>query len=379
MERTSADQKIVHHHQDEIFIASSDKAVVTFFDPDEYKSEYVRVINKEWTLDHVEAFLRVIDMVQLIEPFRQENFNGYMLTALTSENPVDVALKFKMTLPECEDLFNCIDDLGGVTNLELVRMINQEFDTLRSEHMEKSKQLKRLEDNMRHRKANLPHQWQVLAQSKGVGTVDGEFDVLLFGAPGVGKTSIMKSFMLEDFDEEEARTVGVAPIEHTIGLSTLRFWDMDGCVMQSSTTTLNPKRINACLFVFDVTNRKSFEWLRVVLATHAMEKWIYSVLVCNKLDLVDDECGDPGLREVTEEDYDELADMYGIDTVIEVSAATGLRIHEAVADSILKADQIKFMAPPKKQGLKLHSSPELDWGYEYQTLHLFPCCYDDSS
>jgi hypothetical protein len=41
-----------------IFKAVHDKAVVTFFDKEEYREENLRVIRKEWESDHVTAFLR---------------------------------------------------------------------------------------------------------------------------------------------------------------------------------------------------------------------------------------------------------------------------------------------------------------------------------
>ena len=42
--------------EDVIFKPVSDRADIQFFDKDAYKEENLSVINKEWTLDHVEAF-----------------------------------------------------------------------------------------------------------------------------------------------------------------------------------------------------------------------------------------------------------------------------------------------------------------------------------
>ena len=164
----------------------------------------------------------------------------------------------------------------------------------------------------------------------------------------------MKTFTLKDFDPEEPSTTGVAPEEHQLGLSTIRFWDMNGLVMKSSTTKLNYDCINVCLFIFDVTEKNTFEWLRPLLEMHVLEQWTYTLLVCNKMDLVDEQTGDPDLRAVTEEEMNELCEDFGINAVIEVSAYSELRIHEAVADSVLKSDQLKYMAPPKKKGCRLN-------------------------
>ena len=312
-------EKIIHILENKkIFYSTHDKAVVTFFDKEEYRIENVQVINKEWTVDHVEAFLRVIDMVKLVPAFRTEGFNGFQLINLSKEDPVSVALKYKMTLPETEDLFNCIDDLGVVDNLELVKMINSEFDMLKAEQGELLRQQKSLEDLARHRKAMLPHPWQVLNNTKGAGVISDDFDVIFIGRNNVGKTSIIKAFELVDFDPDQPSTTGVSPSEQLIGLSKIRFWDMNGTVMQSSTTEIKPERINVIVLVYDVTNWASFQWLKVVLETLTLENSTHALLLGNKLDLVEDEYGDPDIREVYEQDAEELCESFGIDSFMEV-------------------------------------------------------------
>ena len=49
-------------------------------------------------------FLRVIDMIKLTEPFRMDEIGGFELTELSTKDPVEVALKYKITLSEVEDL-----------------------------------------------------------------------------------------------------------------------------------------------------------------------------------------------------------------------------------------------------------------------------------
>ncbi len=362
-----------------IFKPVSDRADIQFFDKDAYKEENLSVINKEWTLDHVEAFLRVIDMVKLIEPFRMDEIGGFQLTELSTKDPVEVALKYKITLPEVEDLFNCIDDLGGVEQLELVRMINEEFDILKEEHQEKQRKLKMYNDELEHRKANLPHQWQLLNSAKGAGIVDGEFEIMFIGMPGVGKTSIVKSFMLHEFNPHEEATVGIAPFEYRMGLSTLRFWDMSGMVMQSSTTSLNLKYTNVIVFVVDLTSMASLEWVKVILQKYEIPEHVHAMLVGNKADIVDeyDDEGNPDLREIFEEDLEDCFQEFNLDAMVEVSAYNGTRIHESIADAIIKGDQRKIMAPKKPRNLTLGISPELGWGYQFRTLHIFPCCWRD--
>ena len=150
---------------------------------------------------------------------------------------------------------------------------------------------------------------------------------------------------------------------------------MSGLVMHSSTTSLRSNYINACILVCDVTNYRSLEWLKVILNTHPIATWTYALLVCNKVDLVDEDCGGhPDKRDIFVEDLDELCEQYGLDAAVEVSALTSLRVHEALADAVMKGDQLKWQGPPKPKGLTLGLSRELDWGYQHRTINLFPMC-----
>ena len=63
-----------------------------------------------------------------------------------------------------------------------------------------------------HKKNALPHQWQVLNNSTGAGIVDGEFDVMLLGAPGVGKTRSGKLNIRNDL---------VSPTDIVVSISLL--------------------------------------------------------------------------------------------------------------------------------------------------------------
>ena len=181
---------IVHGKSKSIFTPVTDRAKVEFFDKEAYRLENISVINKEWTIEHVVAFLRVIDHVKLIEPFRNDRIAGFQLTEMSMKDPTEIALRYDVSIPEVEDVFNCIDDLGDVDNLELIRMINEEFDLLQEEHEEMKRQQKYHFDMIESRKAALPHAWQVLNSTKGAGIVDGEFDMVFIGMPGVGKVRL---------------------------------------------------------------------------------------------------------------------------------------------------------------------------------------------
>ena len=111
-----------------------------------------------------------------------------------------------MSLPEAEDLFNCIDDLGVIENLELIKLINEEFDVLQEEQAEVKKQEKTHFDLLENRKNNLPHQWQLLNSTKGAGVIDGEFDMVLIGMSGVGKVCLLEINLLYNFNQKHTHT-----------------------------------------------------------------------------------------------------------------------------------------------------------------------------
>ena len=245
--------------------------------------------------------------------------------------------------------------MGGVERLELVRMINEEYDILEGEHQEKQRKLKMYNDELEHRKANLPHQWQLLNSAKGAGIVDGEFEIMFVGMPGVGKTSIVKSLMLNEFNPHEEATVGIALLSTKRIYRHYVFWDMSGVVMQSSTTPLNLKYTNAIVFVVDLTSMASLEWVKVILHKYEIPEHVHTMLVGNKADIVDeyDDEGKPDLREIFEEDLEDCFQEFNLDAMVEVSAFNGTRIHESIADAIIKGDQRKIMAPEKLRDLTL--------------------------
>lgn len=366
--------KIRRHGRDKFFVPVRDTAVVKFFDKDEYHKENLRVIQKSWSWDHVVSFLRVVDMAHLTEVFKETVKSGYDLTNLTSQDPVEVALKYNMTLPEVEDLFNCIDDLGGVDNLELIKYCLEEIAMIREEKLEVQKETRRVEEMIEHRKAKLPKQWHILNNAKGAGVLKSEFDVLMVGTRTVGKSSLIESFQMLEFNPEIQKTSGVKPVEFALGMSVIRFWDMSGKILELPSTKINNTTINVMLLVYDVTDFRTFQWLKVFLEHHEVEHYNHAILVGNKVDLLDDEDdGHEDYREVFTEDAEELCAEFSLDGYFEVSAKSCTRVHEAISDALLKSEKLKEFAPLKPKGMKIGMS-SLDWGIDFKTLHLCPAC-----
>ena len=347
-----------------------------FFSSKDYHHHNLRTIHSAWDFDYITAFLHSIAMPSLIEHFRGTIHNGEDLLILATEDPVDVALRLKITLPEVEDLFHCIDDLGSEENIELLQHVEREMDIIRAKHIESIRK-KRFEETMfKNRLARLPYQWQRLNKLTGDDIIVSEFDVLAVGAVHVGKTSLIVSFQLLNFNQDISPTVSVKPIQHTLGRSVIRFWDVGGKKLELNSTKINFELINVLLLVYDLTDSKSFEWLKIYLAHHEIEASVYPILLGNKLDLVEEtEGGDEELREVSREEAERLCEEFSIETFIEVSAKFAVNVHEAIADALLKSEQLREHVPNKPKGLKL-GSEELNFMHEeFVTMHIFPCCF----
>lgn len=335
-------------------MTTKDEVVVKFFSRDEYYQHSLESVHNDWNFDNIKAFLRAVEMPHLIKPFEGTVNNGEDLLSLSSEDPVDIALRLKITLPEVEDLFHCIDDLSSEDNMELLNVIDIEMDGI-------LQQKKHEQIMLKNRQAELPQQWQKLS-----GIVGGEFDVLLVGTRTVGKTSITESFQLLDFNQDIKPTVGIKPVQHTVGKSAVRFWDISGKTLELSSTILNEEMINVVLLVYDITDAKSLEWLRIYLQCHEFGPDCYLILLGNKLDLVeeDEEC-----RDVYQEEAEELCEEFGVEIFREVSAKYSTNVHEAVADALLKA-----RAPKKPAGLEL-GTDELNYNHnDFETAYMFSCC-----
>ena len=89
--------------------------------------------------------------------------------------------------------------------------------------------------------------------------------VILVGEQGVGKTSIIKRFLKDDFNEEESSTVGAnfASKELTFNEynKSLQYdiWDTAGQEQYRAFTKIFYQDSSIALIVYDITDRKSFE------------------------------------------------------------------------------------------------------------------------
>lgn len=148
--------------------------------------------------------------------------------------------------------------------------------------------------------------------------------VVMLGASGVGKTSVVLQLQEKVFKKMVQPTVGSGVISKDIqtpkGPVTLRIWDTAGEERYRSFTGLYSQNAVACCIVFDVTDLETFDtiddWVGLFRQNSQPNAIIY--LAGNKCDLIDE-------RQVT---YDK-AQKYAMDhdmKYYEVSAKTGQNV-----------------------------------------------------
>jgi Ras-related protein Rab-6A len=151
-----------------------------------------------------------------------------------------------------------------------------------------------------------------------------KFKIVFLGDQGVGKTSIIKRFIFDNFDENNSATIGVDLISKNITVDgktvRLNLWDTAG---QERFRCLIPGYIrdsNVAIAVYDTTRKETFNnlqsWISDVKSQRE-DDVVIAIAGC-KIDLVDK-------REVTTEEAKKFADEHKA-LFTEVSAKTGNNI-----------------------------------------------------
>lgn len=152
------------------------------------------------------------------------------------------------------------------------------------------------------------------------------FKLLLIGDSGVGKSSILSSFVDNTFTDTHVSTIGVdfkiSAIELENKIIKLQIWDTAGQERFKTVTTSYYRGAHGIIVVYDITNRESFDnikyWLEEVLR-YTSEK-TNVLIIGNKSDL-------PNKRTVSFEEAKNFANKYSYD-IIETSAKTNVNINK---------------------------------------------------
>ena len=150
--------------------------------------------------------------------------------------------------------------------------------------------------------------------------------LVLIGNESVGKTSLVRRFIKNKFSTDYKPTIGISIMTNTIKLTgqdttiTYTISDLAGQDQFAQVRRSYFRGAHACLIIFDVTNRTSFEsvrqWHKETL-DYAGRSTIV-IVIGNKVDLVDN-------REVDTEEALELVRELDC-TYVETSAKTGEQV-----------------------------------------------------
>ena len=116
--------------------------------------------------------------------------------------------------------------------------------------------------------------------------------IVFLGDPNVGKSTIIQRFLTNHLPPNPKATVGALEHHHTLYLNKsavdlkLEIWDIaGGQAPMESFTAMYYRDADACIMVFDMTERSSFENITTVW-NHALEqkgpKQLVKVIVGNK-------------------------------------------------------------------------------------------------
>ncbi len=130
------------------------------------------------------------------------------------------------------------------------------------------------------------------------GRLDLKKKICMFGDPGVGKTSLIRRFVVDNYDDKYISTIGTKVSKKIIELSipslnmdfsvTMQIWDVAGQKGYKVFHEIYLQGANAVLSVCDLTRRETFESLKgspSVITKHAGN--VPLVFLFNKADLVD--------------------------------------------------------------------------------------------
>ena len=183
--------------------------------------------------------------------------------------------------------------------------------------------------------------------------------ILVIGDSSVGKTSLLLKYIDDYFSETQISTIGVEYKEKVITLNNrkigLQIWDTSGQERFRSITQNFYRGADGILFVFDVTNKESFDNIKMWLnEPQVVELNSQKILVGNKIDLEEQ-------RVISKEKMEDLGAKNNNLVSFETSAKTGENVEKVftkIAELILankSEDEIKELYSKDKQNLSIVS------------------------
>lgn len=153
-----------------------------------------------------------------------------------------------------------------------------------------------------------------------------KYKIVFLGEQGVGKTSLITRFMYDTFDDHYQATIGIDFLSKTMYLDDktirLQLWDTAG---QERFRSLIPSYIRdsrVAIVVYDITKKKSFEFIDKWIEDVKNERGEDNVILCivgNKSDLSDE-------RQVSTEEGEQKAKVLGANIFMETSTKVGYNV-----------------------------------------------------
>ena len=168
--------------------------------------------------------------------------------------------------------------------------------------------------------------------------------ITILGESSVGKTCICDIFFGIQFDNDHLSTVGFEKLEKRLTLEDgeqlkLRVWDTAWQERYKSISNITIKHADACIVVFDLTKKKSFECVNNWIETIRDNSSIPIRLIGNKSDLF--------TREVSQE---EIVAFYSNQKIkyFETSA----KLNEGINDAFITMATLAYQNKKKKMKVK---------------------------
>ena len=164
--------------------------------------------------------------------------------------------------------------------------------------------------------------------------------ILLIGDSHVGKTSIILKYVDDFFPEEHIATIGIEYKDKIINKDgyniRIQIWDTAGQERFNSITKNIYRNTNGVLFVYDVTNRKSFNSMKNwIKDTEKIDKDIKGIILGNKIDLEE--------KQINTDELEELGNKMKM-KFLETSAKENINVKEAfnlMVEELLKGKSEK--------------------------------------
>lgn len=179
------------------------------------------------------------------------------------------------------------------------------------------------------------------------------FKILVLGAPGVGKSTLIEKYSDKLFQKDVAPNIGVNFFLKQITIDghdyRLQFWDFFNEKKFGSLHTLYYKGASAIFFVFDLSKPETFDYHQKCLNKVWNEGKLNKcpvLLIGNKLDLVENE------KDIDRKKYHEFVRKEGflgyIETSIKDIDSIEKEVPNIIQSTLKKSYQVKFLVNSKE-------------------------------